>query len=50
MAVPQGRNEPAELPRIAQQVADLRGITALELAEACTRNAIAALPKLAALI
>ncbi len=50
MAVPQGRNEPAELPRIAQQVADLRGISALELAAACTRNAVAALPKLKILL
>ena len=50
MAVPQGRNEPAELPRIAQQVADLRGISALELAAACTRNAVAALPKLKTLL
>ena len=50
MAVPQGRNEPAELPRIAQHVADLRGISALELATATKRNATAALPKLKTLL
>ena len=43
---PQGRNEPAELPRIAQQVADLRGITVQALAVATTANALHALPKL----
>ena len=47
---PQGRNEPAELPRIAQQVADLRGITLLALASATTANALHALPKLRGLI
>jgi TatD DNase family protein len=47
---PQGRNEPGELPRIAQVVAQLRGIDAEELAHATRRNAIDALPKLAALI
>lgn len=46
----QGRNEPAQLPRIAQVLADLRGIDAQELAQATTRNAIEALPKLAALV
>jgi TatD DNase family protein len=46
----QGRNEPAELPRIAQQVADLRGITVHELAAATTANALQALPKLAGLL
>ena len=50
LAVPQGRNEPAELARIAQHVADLRGISSLELGQACTRNAIAALPKLKSLL
>jgi TatD DNase family protein len=43
---PQGRNEPAELPRIAAAVASLRGIDAEELALATTRNALHALPKL----
>ena len=47
---PQGRNEPAELPRIAQVVAQLRGMDATELAAATTRNAVAALPRLAAII
>ena len=46
----QGRNEPAQLPRIAQQVADLRGITLLALASATTANALHALPKLRGLI
>ena len=44
---PQGRNQPAELPRIAQQVAALRGIPLIELAQATTANALQALPKLA---
>lgn len=48
--VPQGRNEPGELPKIAQVLADIRGIDAEELAEASTRNAIEVLPKLAALL
>ncbi len=47
---PQGRNEPAELPRIAQVVAGLRGIPAEALAEATTRNACEALPRLAPLL
>ena len=47
---PQGRNEPGELPRIAQEVAALRGITAEALAEATRANAIEALPRLAALL
>ncbi|WP_418130855.1 TatD family hydrolase [Variovorax sp. 375MFSha3.1] len=47
---PQGRNEPAELPRIAEVVADLRGIGIYALAEATTRNAVAALPKLQSLL
>jgi TatD DNase family protein len=42
----QGRNEPAELPRIAAVVAQLRGMTADALAQATTANALAALPKL----
>jgi TatD DNase family protein len=46
----QARNEPAELPRIAQVVADLRGISLDELAQATAQNAIQALPKLAALL
>lgn len=43
---PQGRNEPAELPRIAQVLADLRGITCDELATATCANARQALPRL----
>ena len=46
----QGRNEPGELPAIAQVVAKLRGIAVDELAEASTANAIAALPKLGMLL
>ncbi|RZJ05335.1 MAG: TatD family deoxyribonuclease, partial [Rubrivivax sp.] len=47
---PQGRNEPAELPRIGAVVAGLRGLTPSQLAEATTRNALAALPRLAGLL
>jgi TatD DNase family protein len=47
---PQARNEPAELPRIAQVVAALRAISLEELGEATRRNAVAALPKLAGLL
>jgi TatD DNase family protein len=39
-------NEPAQLPRIAQVLADLRGISLDELAQATMQNAIQALPKL----
>ncbi|GBU15561.1 hypothetical protein AwPolaro_09390 [Polaromonas sp.] len=42
----QGRNEPAELPRIAAVLAQLRGIQASELAAATTANALQAFPKL----
>ncbi|HXE47735.1 MAG TPA: TatD family hydrolase [Ramlibacter sp.] len=41
-------NEPAQLPRIAQVLADLRGIGLDELAQATMENAKQALPKLAA--
>jgi TatD DNase family protein len=47
---PQGRNEPAELPRIAGQMAALRGIGTDELALATCRNAMDALPKLRPLL
>jgi TatD DNase family protein len=47
---PQGRNEPAELPRIAQVVADLRSITLQSLADLSTTNARQALPRLSALL
>lgn len=43
------RNEPAELPRIAAVLAELRGWTLAHTAEVCTANARAALPRLAAL-
>jgi TatD DNase family protein len=48
--VAQGRNEPAELPRIADVVCALRAITPQALAQATTHNACAALPRLAALL
>jgi TatD DNase family protein len=47
---PQGRNEPAELPRIAAVVAGLRGMGIDDLARATTANALQALPRLAALM
>jgi TatD DNase family protein len=46
----QARNEPSELPAIAAVLAQLRGITPEQLAEATTRNACAALPRLAGII
>ncbi len=46
----QGRNQPAELPRIAQVVASLRGVSIEELAAATTANALAALPKLRSIV
>ncbi|MBS0341676.1 MAG: TatD family hydrolase [Proteobacteria bacterium] len=46
----QGRNEPGELPRIAQVVAQLRGLPLEGLAKATTRNALAVLPRLAGLL
>ncbi len=46
----QGRNEPAELPQIADHVAALRGIPVEALAAATRANALDALPRLAALI
>ncbi len=45
----QGRNTPAELPRIAAAIAQLRGITVRELAAATGRNARAALRGLPAM-
>ncbi|WP_159910668.1 TatD family hydrolase [Pantoea sp. 18069] len=47
---PQGRNSPAELPRIAEVMAGLRGIGVEALAQATTANACAALPGMAALL
>ena len=46
----QGRNEPGELPRIAEVLAQLRGVSLQTLADATTHNACAALPRLAALL
>lgn len=46
----QGVNSPAELPRIAAELAAMRGISLEELADATTHNALAALPKLVALL
>ena len=46
---PQGRNSPAELPRIGRLLAALRGLTEPDFAAATTANALAALPRLAAL-
>jgi TatD DNase family protein len=46
---PMGRNEPAELPRIAETLAALRGWSLEHTAAVCAANACAALPKLAAL-
>jgi TatD DNase family protein len=42
----QGRNSPAELPRIAQVLAQLRGVPLADLAAASTANACRVLPKL----
>ncbi len=42
-----GRNSPAELPRIAAEIAALRETTLGDLAEQTTRNARAVLPRLA---
>jgi TatD DNase family protein len=41
-------NEPAQLPRIAETLAVLRGVSLIEIAEATLANACVALPKLAA--
>ncbi len=41
-----GRNTPAQLPRINELLAELRGIDASELARATSTNAMAALPRL----
>ena len=45
----QGRNSPAELPRIAAELASLRGISVAALQRASSANACQALPRLAAL-
>jgi TatD DNase family protein len=41
-----GRNEPAELPRIAAVLADLRGMDVREVVAATTANALGVLPRL----
>ena len=46
----QGVNTPAELPRIGQVLADLRGMPAEDLAEATSANACVALPGLVSLL
>ena len=46
----QGRNTPAQVPRIAQVVAALRGLELPELRTAVWRNTLDALPKIAALV
>ncbi len=46
----QGRNEPAELPRIAAELAQLRGLAPEALAEQLRHNAVSALPRLAGLL
>ena len=46
---PQGRNTPAELPRIAQVLADLRGMDLTELAACTSANVRRVLPRLAQL-
>ncbi|OIQ80098.1 Tat-linked quality control protein TatD [mine drainage metagenome] len=44
--VPKTPNSPAELPRIAQTLAELRGWTLEQTAEQTTANALRALPRL----
>jgi TatD DNase family protein len=43
---PQGRNEPAQLPHIAQALADLRGISLEALSRAVWDNSLMALPRI----
>ena len=47
---PQARNSPAELPRIGQVLAGLRGVSPDELARISSANAVAALPRLKPLL
>jgi len=49
-AQPQARNEPAEVARIAEAFAQLRGMPLGELAATTRANAIAVMPKLAGLV
>ena len=46
----QGRNEPGELPRIAQELAQLRGISLAQLQQTTTANLLQALPRCRALL
>lgn len=46
----QGRNEPGELPRIAEVLGALRGMDGSDLARAARSNAMAALPRLQPLL
>ncbi len=48
--VPAARNTPGELPRIAETIAELRGMSVEELALASRANALAALPRLRELL
>lgn len=48
--LPQGVNEPAQLPSIGALLADLRGVSAQALAHATRENACVALPKLRGLL
>ncbi|RBL79847.1 TatD family deoxyribonuclease [Streptomyces cavourensis] len=47
---PERRNRPGELARIAQVLADLRGISPAQVAQATTANALRVLPRLSAAI
>ena len=47
---PERRNRPGELVRIAQVLADLRGISPAQVAQATTANALRVLPRLSAAI
>jgi len=46
----QGRNEPAQLPAIAAELAKLRGLSLQEMREASSVNALEALPRLRTLL
>ena len=48
--LPQARNEPCEVARIAECLAQLRGVSPAELAAQTRANAIAVMPRLAALL
>ena len=43
---PQSRNSPAQLPRIAQVLAQVRGVSLAALAAQTSANALQALPRL----